>query len=134
MANLVLPRQQNQQDREQTKNLVWSVLTPDDLNKLLSKVQEKLRILYKDRLKKICLFGSYAKGIARAGSDVDLLVVVHPYQSYGIEVNQTAEVSAPLSLTFSSTISIIPVSLESWETSHSPLIRTVKKEGICIGQ
>lgn len=44
-----------------------------DLKKVLAELRRRLATLYGSRLARIVLFGSYARGDAEPGSDIDVL-------------------------------------------------------------
>ncbi|HOT75752.1 MAG TPA: nucleotidyltransferase domain-containing protein [Candidatus Wallbacteria bacterium] len=46
------------------------------IKKLLSELELKLRNLFKDNLKKIILYGSYARGTYDDESDIDVMVLI----------------------------------------------------------
>ena len=46
------------------------------IKKLLSELELKLRDLFKDNLKKIILYGSYARGTYDDESDIDVMVLI----------------------------------------------------------
>jgi predicted nucleotidyltransferase len=50
-------------------------LSPSTQN-LLAQLRNHLQSLYGERLHKVMLFGSYARGEARPDSDIDVLVVL----------------------------------------------------------
>jgi predicted nucleotidyltransferase len=50
--------------------------TPEEIDAVLGELRAALERLYGERLRGLYLFGSYARGDARAGSDVDVLVVL----------------------------------------------------------
>lgn len=51
-------------------------LTPDELQALSQEVKQALTELYGDRLDRVILYGSYARGDFHAESDVDYIVVL----------------------------------------------------------
>ncbi len=51
-------------------------LTPDELRALSQEVKQALTELYGNRLDRVILYGSYARGDFHAESDVDFLVVL----------------------------------------------------------
>ena len=52
-----------------------SVLQREELEKILREVKSKLQEILGDNLIEVVLFGSYARGEAREGSDVDVLII-----------------------------------------------------------
>ena len=52
-------------------------LSADELNQLSQEVKQVLTELYGDRLNRVILYGSYARGDFHAESDVDYMVVLN---------------------------------------------------------
>ncbi len=72
---------------------------------MLAALAEGLRRLYADRLHRVVLFGSFARGEARADSDLDALVVLDRIDHYAAEVDRTGSLCSELSLRYGLTIS-----------------------------
>ncbi|GAB2572159.1 nucleotidyltransferase domain-containing protein [Spirosoma areae] len=104
-----------------------------DLERVNRDVIDMMKRHYGDRLAKIVLFGSYARGDFHKESDVDYLVVlaeenVSPFR----EVSTTiADRNAYYLETFIS-ISAIVVSLNQFLTSNRIFYRQVRKDGKSI--
>lgn len=59
------------------------MLTKDNnLNKLLPEIEKRIRELFGEKVSKIILFGSYARGDYNTESDVDLIVLVDDENLY----------------------------------------------------
>jgi predicted nucleotidyltransferase len=99
---------------------------------ILQKVKQSLRKFYQDKLEKIILYGSQARGDATEYSDIDILVVlkstINPYD----EIDKTSEIIADLCLEHDVVISRHFISSEKFESQNTPFIYNVKKEGIMI--
>jgi len=99
---------------------------------ILQKVKQSLRKFYQDKLEKIILYGSQARGDATEYSDIDILVVlkstINPYD----EIDKTSEIIADLCLEHDVVISRHFISSEKFESQNTPFIYNVKKEGIII--
>jgi predicted nucleotidyltransferase len=104
---------------------------PEDLSVLLDRLVLELKELYGERYRGMVLYGSYARGEADEGSDVDVLLLEG-------EVNQTREllraeeVEWPLSLEAGYTISLLPVSVDAYQSSEQPFLRNARGEGIAL--
>ena len=48
---------------------------PSSINKILEKFTNKVRLLLGDRLKRIILYGSYARGDYNKDSDIDIMIL-----------------------------------------------------------
>jgi len=94
-----------------------------DLRPLLEKI-------YGERLVRLVLYGSQARGDATAGSDIDILVVLRGAVQAGKEIARTGETTAALSLKNDVVISCVFVSEERFNSEQSPLLLNVRKEGL----
>ena len=99
---------------------------------ILQKVKQSLSKFYQDKLEKIILYGSQARGDATEYSDIDILVVlksaINPYD----EIDKTSEIIADLCLEYDVVISRHFISSEKFNNQNTPFIYNVKKEGIMI--
>ena len=99
-----------------------------DPHALSSDLKAGLAALYDRRLRGAYLYGSYARGDYDAESDLDLLVVLDDFSSYGAEVDRTAELGSALSLRHGVSISQVFVRERDWLTADSPFLRNVREE------
>ncbi|MCX8089867.1 MAG: nucleotidyltransferase domain-containing protein [Verrucomicrobiae bacterium] len=93
--------------------------------------QELARILG-ERLDRVYLFGSCARGDQRPDSDVDVLVVVRGPFDYGELIERTSEVVSELSLKYDTVISRVFVSKERFEREQSPFLMNVRREAVAL--
>lgn len=85
-------------------------IIPATLERLLSTLDRELRDLYGERYRGLVLYGSYSRGEAEEGSDVDLLLLLDDTVSTGREIRRISSITAPLSLQSGHVLSVIPVS------------------------
>jgi uncharacterized protein len=102
------------------------------IESILTELRGELDALYGDRLLKLVLFGSHARGDAEPGSDIDVLVVLDGPVQPGAEIERTGEVRARLSLKYGEVISTIFISAERYESERSPLLLNVRREGMLV--
>lgn len=108
-------------------------LTTDQLRALSQEVKQALTTLYGDRLDRIILYGSYARGDFHAESDVDYLVVLKDGDlQAGREIRRMAPVIGPLSLKYTVEISIFPTTDLKYSQSQTFLYQAVQQEGLCL--
>lgn len=100
---------------------------------LLRELKTRLAELYGDRLSGIVLYGSYARGTAHAGSDLDVAMILEHYERSWPEIDRTGPTVAELSLKHGLTISLIPVRKKDWEANRTLLTRSLHREGILVG-
>lgn len=103
---------------------------PPDLIRLLDRLALELKKLYGERYRELVLYGSYARGEADAGSDVDVLLLLEGKVNATRELLRASQVKWPLSLEASYTVSLLPVSAEAYESSEQPFLRNARGEGI----
>jgi predicted nucleotidyltransferase len=103
---------------------------PAHIRKLMKELKEGLLRIYGDQLKEIYLFGSYARGDYQPNSDVDVMIVLNNYESYGREIDRTGELTSSLSLKYGISISRVVMKESRWRTSDSPLLRNIRMDGI----
>ena len=103
---------------------------PLRIRKLIKELKNGLVRIYANRLKDVYLYGSYARGDYRRGSDLDILVVLKEYQRYGDEINRTSELVGDLSLEYGISISRVFMSESQWKQSDAPLLRNIRTEGL----
>jgi len=87
-------------------------------------------VIPRDELVEVILFGSYARGEAREGSDVDVLLVIRRHLSLE-EHDKLNEITEKYVLENGIVISFIVYPL-SPKMEHDPLIQTVHAEGIKV--
>jgi predicted nucleotidyltransferase len=101
-----------------------------DFNDILKKFKRALVARYADRLIKVVVYGSYARGTASAESDLDLVLVFRDAARPSQEIDQIADLLAEFNLEYGVLISVVPVSLEAFQAGDGPFWRTVQQEGV----
>lgn len=104
----------------------------EQLKLILADLRRRLQVLYGDRLVRLVLFGSQARGDAEPGSDIDVLVVLQGPVRPAEEIARTGEIRASLSLQHNVVISCAYVSAERYMREQSPLLMNVRREGVAI--
>jgi predicted nucleotidyltransferase len=103
---------------------------PPPLQEAVRKLEAGLRELYGERFRGLLLYGSYARGDARDGSDVDLLLLLEGPVDPAREILYLEDVKWPLSLEYDTVLSVMPVSAEVFEKAETIFIRTVRKDAV----
>ncbi len=106
------------------------VIPRDELLEILREVKGKLKEILGDDLVEVILFGSYARGEAREGSDVDVLLITRRRLSLK-EYDRLNEITEKYVLERGIVISLIVYPLNS-RMENDPLIQTVHVEGIKV--
>jgi len=99
---------------------------------ILSRFKDLAQQTYGNRLKKIVLYGSYARGVALPDSDIDMMIVLSEMNSAFSEIERLSEVTFNLNLEYGVHISANPVSDDSFSHSTLPFFKNVSAEGIEI--
>jgi predicted nucleotidyltransferase len=107
-----------------------STKVPARIRKLMKEFKDGLIRIYGDRLKGVYLYGSYARGEARSDSDVDVMIVLDTYASYGKEIDKTGELTSGLSLEYGISISRVLMKEMQWKASDTPLLLNIHMDGI----
>jgi uncharacterized protein len=102
----------------------------DKLGAILAELRRHFEPLYGERLVRMILFGSQARGDAEPGSDIDVLVVLRGPVNPGEEIAHTGEVTASLSLKYDVVISRVFIAADQFSEEQSPLLLSVRREGI----
>jgi predicted nucleotidyltransferase len=104
-----------------------------EIEPILKEFKRKAVELYGPRLKKVVLYGSYARGQANdEHSDIDLAVVLAGTVEPCAEIGRMADIFTDLNLEHNVLIAVYPVSESNFETVESPLLINVRKEGIAV--
>ncbi len=110
---------------------------PKDLEEVLGRLARGLEEMYGPRYGGLVLYGSYARGEARDGSDVDLLVLLEEDEQGGAgRVERTREVLRmepvvwPLSLESGYVLSVLPVGVGELRRAEEPFLWNAREEGL----
>src|ERR1700681_1904083 len=101
---------------------------PSRVRTAVLELEEGLKALYGERFRGLLLFGSYARGDQREGSDVNLLLLLEGRVDPTLEIRVTSDLTARLSLDSESVLSAIPVSFEDFQKAESIFLRSVRRE------
>ena len=106
--------------------------TPPAVRAAIAEAKARLEALYGDRLDRVVLYGSRARGDARPDSDVDLLVVLRgDYEPYA-ELRPLSAVRLDLSIQFGLDVSLQPYGADEVEGRVSPFLQTAIGEGVAV--
>ncbi len=100
---------------------------------VLKEFKKQISMLYGQRLKKVVLYGSYARGQAHdEHSDIDLAVVLAGVVDPCEEIDRMADIFTDLNLEHNVLIAVYPVSESNFDKVESPFLINVHREGITV--
>lgn len=101
---------------------------PPALAAVVAELRKRLEALYGARFRDLLLYGSYARGDHREGSDVDLLLLLEGPVDTGREILRLESVAWPLSLNHGLVLSVMPVSHQAYQKGETSFLRLVRKD------
>jgi len=107
-------------------------MADQELQALLLILRDSFKQIFGEQFEQMLLFGSRARGDARADSDIDVLIVLRNAFDYRDVIARTSELVARLSLENDVVISRSFVAKQRFEQGKSPFLLNVQREGILI--
>ena len=105
---------------------------PPRLQEAVRKLEAGLRDLYGERFRGLLLYGSYARGDFRDGSDVDLLLLLNGPVSPSREIFHMSDVTWPVSLEYDTVFSVMAMSTEVFEQQDSLFLHNIQPDLIPV--
>lgn len=102
------------------------------VSRIVTELRQRLEELYGDRLERVVLFGSQARGDAAPDSDVDVLVVLRGPVRPGEEIERTSEVVGEISLRHEVALSRVFVPADRFRHDRTPFLSTIREEGVAV--
>ena len=108
-------------------------LTADQLRMVSEEVKQALTKLYGDRLDRVVLYGSYARGDFHPESDVDFLIILRDANfRQSRETDKFWDLTWDTWLRYGVWLSVRVVSIEGYQQSDLFFYRNVRHEGISL--
>ena len=104
--------------------------TPSSIRATLKEARARLSEMYGDRITRIILYGSHARGEARPESDVDVLVVLRDDFNLYDELKRLTRLKLHLLDRFDAYVSLQPFTETAYQDLRRPLMRNIHAEGI----
>jgi predicted nucleotidyltransferase len=105
---------------------------PTRANSILAKFRDALTEMYGDRLERIVLYGSRARGDARQDSDYDVAVFLRNMDDRFQEIGQLTAITTAILYDTGEFIEALPYSAESYNDPRMPLMYAIRNEGIAL--
>jgi uncharacterized protein len=105
---------------------------PPKVRDVIIELERGLKRLYGDRFRGLLLYGSYARGTAWEGSDVDLLLLLKGPVDAVREILNVQPIKNPLSLESDLVLSVVPTSIEDFERGETIFLRTIRKDAMPV--
>lgn len=99
---------------------------------ILQELKVELQSRYGDRLKNVMLFGSYARGEQKSGSDIDIAIILDDFSHACTEIERTGDIVSSISLKFDTLISLVPVKENDWLKGKTSLISNIRRDGVAV--
>ena len=96
----------------------------------MKELKEGLAQIYGDKLKAVYLYGSYARGDYRSGSDVDVMILLKSYRNYWKELHRSGDYVSDISLKYDVTVSCVIIKERQWRQSEMPVVRNIHRDGV----
>ncbi len=106
-------------------------MTPK-VRQILAGLRARLGELYGERLVRLVLFGSQARGDARPDSDIDVMVVLRGEVNVETERRRVLPITSELSLENNVVILCVYVSERRFDQEQSPLLHNARAEGVAV--
>ena len=104
-------------------------MTPE-VREVLAELKRQFQELYGDRLVKMLLYGSHARGDAEPGSDIDVLVVLKGPVVFEHEIARTSEITSDVSLEHNVVLSRLFVSEDDYSDERTHLVTVARRQGV----
>lgn len=102
---------------------------------ILKKVDDRMTEIFKDKLRDVILYGSYARNENTSESDIDVMVLVDEDEYKIREYEDTiTDIMVDLSLEYRVVVSIYTQNVQDYEKQVNvlPFLMNIHKEGIII--
>lgn len=103
-------------------------MTPPD--PILARFRAALTELYGDRIERVVLFGSRARGDARPDSDYDVALFLKDLADCWQEVRRIVDIEHAIRDDTDADIHTMPFPAGSWRDPSSPLMYEIRKDGL----
>jgi len=103
-----------------------------EIESVLQRIKEHLNRVYGDRIKRVLVYGSFARGEADEESDVDVAAVVADELSPSKVEQCLAELLFQILMEKSELVTVFAIPETKFNSYNSPLLLNIKAEGVQI--
>ena len=108
---------------------------PKNIQNIINKFLEEMTAILGNRIKKVILYGSYARGDYQKDSDIDIVAIVKgDREKLQRELKKVWDISSDLELEYGTIVSPTVIPFEEFEKYKDdlPYYRNIQKEGVKI--
>jgi len=98
---------------------------------ILTKFRAALKELYGDRIERVVLYGSRARGDARSDSDYDVAVFLKDMTDRWNEIDRIVKIEGDILDETGAVINALPFSAGSYN-ERTPLMHEIRREGVDV--
>ena len=102
------------------------------LSEALAAYRARLEEIYGDRLTRLVLYGSRARGDAEPDPDIDVMIVLRGPLDDWAETQRTSKVTSEVSMRFETDIARMFCTPEDWVQKRTSFYESVRSEGVTV--
>lgn len=110
---------------------------PKMIRNIIYSFAQQIKVIYGDSLKKIVIYGSYARGDYQKNSDIDILILVNASdEEIKKEFNSVCDVAFDYELRYGVIISPLVKNEQHFQkwSDTVPFYRNIKREGVEVNE
>ena len=108
---------------------------PENIRSIIYRFSQELRHILGDKLTKVIVYGSYARGDYEKDSDIDIVAIVHGNRlDLQNKLKEIWDISSDLELEYGTIVSPTVIPYEEFEKYKNdlPYYRNIQKEGVKV--
>lgn len=101
-------------------------------DRIVADFLDRLTAVYGDRIERVVLYGSRARGDASAESDYDIAVFLREIVSRWDEFGRLADIEIDILEKAGAIVHAMPYPAGSWQDQTSPLMSEIRRDGLVL--